>query len=109
MAEDKAEGVHYNYLQWETALFDNFSDINSAAYLEKVHQLSTNDKVWHDLDFTKQTIRMFERRLRIQWEDSDTVYDAWVLRKGYTRPFFDYNTFHVRYPDFADKMSQKAM
>jgi len=109
MAEDKAEGVHYDHLQWETELFDNYSDITSAAYLAKVHQLATDDHVWHDLNFTKETIRMFERRLRTQWEDADSVYDAWVLRKGYTRPLFDYNTFHVRYPDFASQPSQIAL
>jgi len=107
MAEDKAVGVQYNHLQWETEFYDNYSDIVSPKYLEKVYRLATDDDLWHDLNFTKETIAMFERRLRTQWEDTDSVYDAWVIRKGLERPLFDYHTFHIRYPAFSKILSQK--
>ena len=106
MQEGLYADVNFN-LQWDTPLFDNFGNCNAIDYMEKVYQLSTDHEAWHELTFTKECIEMFERRLRTTWEGPDTVYDAWLLRKGCERPCFDYNTFHLRHPDCADLLNDQ--
>lgn len=96
------EGLYANVnsnLQWDTPLFDNFGDINARDYMAKVYTLATDNETWHDLTFTKESLEMFQRRLRTTWEGPDTVYEAWLIRKGFERPCFDYHTFHLRYPN----------
>jgi len=101
MQEDRNNGV-YNPVVWDTPLFDNFGSVNAIEYMSKVNELATNHDVWDDLTFTKDCIDMFERRERTNWEGPDTVYDAWLLRKGSERPTFDYFTFHLRHPECDD-------
>jgi len=102
MAEDLHVGVHYEHLQFETPLFDNYSEVTDKDYVEKVYQLASDNAKWNDLNFTKECIEMYERRSRTHWDDPDTVYDAWLLRKGRERPCFNYHEFHIRYPDFEE-------
>lgn len=105
MAEDSSSGVHYEHLQWEHPLFDNFSDIADVEYLTKVYQLAINEKEqWNEIKISKEATSMFERRLRSNWESADSVYDSWLLRRGCERACFDYHSFHVLFPDFLEKV-----
>ena len=94
MAEDEAVGVQYEHLAWESAYFDNFSDSCDQPYCEKVHKLVTNfEGCWDALNVTTATETMFERRLRTKWDMPDTVYDAWLIKCGFERPWFDTHLF----------------
>jgi len=73
--EDMTVGM-YDYVQWDTPLFDNFGNCNDKEYMQKVYKLSTEHDIWNELTFIKDCIEMFERRLRTSWEGADSVYDA---------------------------------
>ena len=101
MEADRVEGVHYDHLTWETDLFDNYSDVCNWAYCTKVFKLVTNeDGCWDQLKITDLAKLMFERRLRTNWDMPDTVYDAWILRNGLERSWFDNHLFFdIMYSD----------
>ena len=42
---------------------------------------------------------MFERRLRTKWDMPDTVYDAWLIKYGFERPWFDTHLFFHKFSD----------
>jgi len=105
LEEDKAHGIYYEHLQWESPLFDNYSEIRDPEYLRKVYLLATDSEgSWKDITISKEAISMFERRVRAGWEGVDSVFDAWLLRKGMERPFFDYHEFHNMYPNFTEQL-----
>jgi len=54
--EDMTVGM-YDYVQWDTPLFDNFGNCNDKEYMQKVYKLS------NELTFIKDCIEMFERGL----------------------------------------------
>ena len=45
---------------------------------------------------------MFHRRFRTGWEAPDTVFDAWLMLRGWERPWFDRHRFDLMYPGTAD-------
>ena len=47
---------------------------------------------------------MFARLFRTNWEATDTVYDAWIMLKGWQREWFDRQLFDILYPDVADDL-----
>ncbi|XP_066933575.1 uncharacterized protein [Clytia hemisphaerica] len=105
---DRNEGILYEDLQWETELFDNVSEVCDTDYIEKVITLAANvHDVWDSLQLTENAKNMFRRRLRINWEGPDTVYDAWLVRKGYERSWFDYPLLYSKYPDFDPEAEQE--
>ena len=103
---DNAQGLFYEHLVWETPLFDNASEKCDEAYLEKVFKLITDvDGCWSDdVVITEQAAEMFRRRFRTQWEASDSVYDAWLLIRGWERPWFDRHLFDILYPGVVDDL-----
>ena len=108
MHEDFAVGVHANQLRWDTPLFDNESAVTDNTYLEKVYKLLTDkEHGLDDLTISKEAIKMFERRMRTNWEGTDSVYDAWLLRRGFQRTTFDYHEFDVLYPNWAEKIEKQ--
>uniref|UniRef100_A0A7M5X1I1 SF3 helicase domain-containing protein n=1 Tax=Clytia hemisphaerica TaxID=252671 RepID=A0A7M5X1I1_9CNID len=105
---DRNEGILYEDLQWETELFDNVSEVCDTDYIEKVITLAANvHDVWDSLQLTENAKNMFRRRLRINWEGPDTVYDAWLVRKGCKRSWFDYPLLYSKYPDFDPEAEQE--
>ena len=101
MEADKNEGILYEHLQFDTVYFDNSSEECTPEYCAKVHALATNfENAWTDLKLTGQAIRMFERRMRTDWSAPDTVFDAWLLRRGCERSWFDSHQFYLQFPDF---------
>jgi len=108
MEEDRAVGVHAEHLTWETPLFDSETDIGEMEYMKKVYKLATDSEIGLDeITISKEAINMFERRLRTNWKGSDSVYDAWLLKKGLQRTSFDYHTFHSAFPDCNEKIEHK--
>ena len=98
---DKEVGIHYEDLVWESDLFDNYSEKCDEAYVDKVLVLAANkDGAWDKLKVTEKAKNMFRRRLRNKWEGADSVYDAWLIRKGCERPWFDYHFLYSNHPDF---------
>ena len=46
---------------------------------------------------------MFARRHRTDWDQPDTVYDAWLLRRGLEQSWFDNHTFFdIMYPELKE-------
>ena len=105
---DEHEGINYEDLVWDTELFDNSSETCDLAYMEKVVTLASNTNgSWESLGLTEKAVNMFRRRLRTKWEGADTVYDAWLIRKGCERPWFDYHLLDTTYPDFDPNAEQE--
>ncbi|XP_066930600.1 uncharacterized protein [Clytia hemisphaerica] len=105
---DRHEGIHYEDLQWETPLFDNASEHCDDVYVQKVVTLASNkDGAWDELALTDNAKNMFRRRLRAKWEGADSVYDAWLIRKGCQRPWFDYHLLDTQYPEFDADLEQE--
>jgi len=103
MEADKAEGVLYEHLQWDSPEFDNKSEYCDEEYCRKVYNLAKNvGGAWSKIDITKSALSMFERRQRMEWAAPDTVYDAWLVRKGCERAWFDTHLFSVLFPDYED-------
>lgn len=110
MEEDAAVGVLSEHLQWETPLFDSTSDLDCGEYMNKVFILATDsERGLDELTITKEAVSMFERRLRTNWEGSDSVYDAWLLKKGFQRACFDYHKFHVCFPDCSEILDKRTV
>ncbi|XP_066929136.1 uncharacterized protein [Clytia hemisphaerica] len=92
MEADRVEGVLYEDLSWDTPLFDNASEKCDEEYVQKVVELASNNEgCWDALHISDKAVSMFRRRARVFWDGPDTVYDAWLVRKGYERPWFDTN------------------
>ena len=109
MSADKAHGVLYEELVWDSPNFDNVSETCNEEYCKKVHNLLTNhDGAWDSLTITEKAEKMFERRMRTDWSLPDTVYDAWILRKGRERSWFDLHLFSNMFPDFENEMSKET-
>ena len=109
MAADKDVGIHYQHVTFDSAFFDNFSDSCDESYCQKVHKLVTNYQgCWDALSITSETENMFRRRLRTQWDMPDTVYDAWLIKSGFERSWFDTHLFfnHL-YPDLEDGLNER--
>ena len=105
---DKEVGIHYEDLVWESDLFDNHSEKCDAAYVDKVLALAANkDGAWDNLEVTEKAKNMFRRRLRNSWEGADSVYDAWLIRKGCERPWFDYHALYSSHPEFDPNAEQE--
>ena len=90
---DKSEGLFYEDLSFEACSeFDNSSEPDDIGYLGKIHRLVTNEKdCWEDIAFTKNGIDMFNRRMRSNWSEPDSIYDAWLIRNGHRREWFRYD------------------
>lgn len=101
MEADKREGINYEHLHWESPYFDNESEVCNRSYCEKVFHLATNkDGAWDEITISAQAKTMFHRRLRTQWDAPDSVFDAWLIRRGWERAWFDNHLFSVMYPNF---------
>lgn len=111
MEADKHEGVLYEHLQWDSPYFDNASEACDSEYCKKVHALATNhENAWSDIKISPQAVSMFQRRLRTSWSAPDTVFDAWLLRRGGERSWFDSHLFSVLFPDFeCDNFDEESL
>ena len=108
MEADRHEGILYEDLQWETPLFDNSSENCDVEYVQKVVELASNNQgCWDKLQISEKAVTMFKRRARLSWEGPDTVYDAWLIRKGYERPWFDYHLMNCSFPSFDPDAEQE--
>ena len=86
-------------------MFDNVSETCDDAYIKKVYDLVRDvDGCWSDLTVSEQAEKMFHRRFRANWEAPDTVYDEWVILRGWERPWFDNHRFNVLFPDTLEEM-----
>ena len=105
MDADMHDGLLYEHLVWESSMFDNVSETCDDAYIKKVYNLVRDvDGCWSDLTVSEQAEKMFHRRFRANWEAPDTVYDAWVILRGWERPWFDNHRFNVLFPDILEEM-----
>ena len=104
MAADESVGVQYEHLSWESEYFDNASDSCDESYCQKVYKLVTNyEGCWDSLGISTAGEMMFQRRLRTKWDMPDTVYDAWLIKSGFKRPWFDTHLFFdVLFPDVSE-------
>ena len=99
MAVDTSED-----LTWNTELFDNYTEKCNSRYSQKVYKLVTNaEGCWDALSLTGEARMVFARRHRTNWDQPDTVYDAWLLRRGLERSWFDNHTFFdIMYPELKE-------
>ncbi|XP_066925534.1 uncharacterized protein [Clytia hemisphaerica] len=105
MDADKTEGVLYDQLQWESPHFDNESETCDDAYCTKVYNLLTNfEGAWDEIVISVNAEKMFHRRLRMSWALPDSVFDTWLLRKGWQRSWFDLHNFCLLFPDYEDNI-----
>ena len=105
MEADRTSGLLYEHLQWDSPYFDNASEDCDEDYCRKVFNLATNyEGAWSSITLSEQAIMMFERRERTAWASSDTVYDAWLLRKGCQRSWFDMHLFCSLFPNYEEGM-----
>lgn len=101
MEEDRSVGVLYEHLCFESEYFDNESEECNEEYCTKVHVLAKNENgEWDSLNVSTEAISMFQRRQRTNWSAPDTVYDAWLLRNGFERAWFNTHLFNVLFPEF---------
>ncbi|XP_066920801.1 serine-rich adhesin for platelets-like [Clytia hemisphaerica] len=108
MEADRVEGVLYEDLSWDTPLFDNASEKCDEEYVQKVVELASNNEgCWDALHISDKAVSMFRRRARVFWDGPDTVYDAWLVRKGYERPWFDYHLMNCSFPSFDPEAEQE--
>ena len=109
MEADKSEGLLYEHLVWESSLFDNYSEECDVAYMEKVYKLVTNSEgCWSEITISPQAEKMFERRARTGWSSPDSVFDTWILLRGWERPWFDNHQFEQNYPDYRDAIESTS-
>ena len=103
MDADVSDGLLYEHLVWDSPLFDNYSETCDDSYIEKVHKLVMDvDGCWSEITVSPQAEAMFRRRFRTNWEAPDSVYDAWVIRQGWERGWFDTHRYNVMYPETLD-------
>ena len=74
------------------------------AYCKKVYKLIKNiDGCWDEISLSREARLMFQRRHRMEWDQPDSVYDAWLLRRGLERPWFDNHMFFdVMHPELKE-------
>ena len=105
MAEDRHVGVLYEDLVWETPYFDNESETCTDPYIAKVHHMATDwNGCWSAITVTEKAVSMFQRRFRTAWDCPDSVYDAWLLRRGMERPWFDMHRYNIMFPDASQEI-----
>ena len=105
MDADRTQGVLYDQLQWESPHFDNESETCDDGYCTKVFNLVTNfEGAWDEIVISENAEKMFHRRLRMKWSLPDSVFDAWLLRKGWKRGWFDIHNFSLLFPDYEDRI-----
>ena len=99
MAADRSED-----LTWQTDLFDNYTEKCNSRYSQKVNKLVTNaEGCWDALSLTGEARMVFARRHRMNWEQPDTVYDTWLIRRGLERCWFDNHIFFdIMYPELKE-------
>ena len=103
-----AKGTRDIRISCESTFFDNSSLECDEAYREKVYKLLTNwDDSWEDLEISVLAEESFRRRLHLQCNNPDSVYDAWLLKNGFERDWFDYQTFNIEYPDAESHVLQR--
>ena len=72
-----AKGARDIKISCESTLFDNFSLECDVAYRSKVYKLLTNwDGSWEDMEISVLAEESFRRRLHLQCNNPDSVYDA---------------------------------
>ena len=102
-----ARGTRDIRISLESTFFDNSSLECDEAYWEKVYKLLTNwDDSWEDLEISVLAEESFRRRLHLQCNNPDSVYDAWLIKNGFERDWFDYQTFNLEYPDAESHVLQ---
>ena len=102
---DRNSGLLYEHLQWDSPYFDNTSENCNEEYCKKVFNLATNHEgCWSSITISPEALKMFERRHRMQWGSSDSVYDAWLLRNGWQRPWFDMHLFSCLFPNYEEQL-----
>ena len=86
-------------------LFDNKSHSPDETYLEKVYDLVCT-VAWNHIEtlITPTTTQIYQQRKEKDWCGADSVYDAWLLRKGNPRKWFPYNHFKSLFPDWKEAM-----
>lgn len=98
---DHYEGTLYDYLAFESELFDCTSQKASKSYMAKVYEILTTEELRNvDSQIKEKTLEIFEMRIRTDWKGADSIFDAWLLSNGNKRSWFPYEKFLKLFPDW---------
>lgn len=82
-------------------------DINSRKHHSAVFALTTIDSKSEELRPTVDNYQRFQRRRRTNWENSYSMYDAWLLIEDTPREMFNMELFKERFPHWEELMMKK--
>ena len=103
LSADRNEEILYNLVTFDTDLFDCESLNADDEYMRKVSELAAGKL--EDVEISCETIEIFHMRERLNWSKADSVFDAWLIQQGISRPWFPVKEFVQKYPMFkADKL-----
>ena len=71
---------------------DILSNTPDKEYLNKVHRLATGG--YKDINRSEELFDIYEMQQRNNWEDADSVYDAWLLSNNMPRKCFSYKKIY---------------
>ena len=96
---DRQTGILYNDTCFEHPSFDITSATADDSYLQKVFNIITVEMQQHPL--SNRSKKVFEMRYRNNWTSPDTVYDAWLVTEGKSRPWFPLRRFLKKFPQIV--------
>ena len=101
-ADKNNEPVFYNTLAFDHPDYDISSStpeyLEYKEYLKKLHRLATGG--YKDINRCEELFNVYEMRQRNNWENADSVYDAWLLSNNTPRKWFPYKKFISMFPEW---------
>ena len=58
------------------------------------------------MPITQKVLEIYKIRQKGEWEEPESVYDAWLLSNNSKRKWFPYKFFTKIYPDWEKKKNQ---
>ena len=104
---DKEQGV-FDFLSFDSDLYDILSKRPDSSYLEKVYRLATvqNKTEFLRLKINDDVTKIYKMRFNHKWTGPDSVYDAWLLVQGYEREWFPKKKFLRKYPNVMEEIEK---